>query len=72
MTRPQVGEVYKDTHFRDGSVTFCVMRLSAKSARVEPCEPDGWHEIRGYWSQYWVPFAEFERGRHILIDSSSV
>lgn len=67
MTSVEVGQVYRDTYFEDGSVAFRVMRLNKKSVRVEPCEPDGWHELRGFMYQYRVPLAQFDRNRHVPI-----
>lgn len=68
----RVGQTYCDTYFNSRNsaqprIAFRVMRLNEKSARVEPCDPDGWFSLHGFMYQYRVPLAQFERGRHVLL-----
>lgn len=65
----RVGQVWEDTYFkrRHDRWLVRVMKLNEKSARVEPCEDNGWFMLAGYEWQYRMEFSHFERGRMRLV-----
>jgi hypothetical protein len=68
----RVGQVWEDTYLCDAKRPWNrwlvkVMKLNAKSARVEPCEDNGWFTTTGYEWQYRMEFKHFENGRMVLV-----
>ena len=65
----RVGQVYEDTYLVGRSTRWLVkvMKLNAKSARVEPVEDDGWFIPVGNEWQYRQELRHFENGRMALV-----
>lgn len=64
-----VGQVWEDKHLLTSRDRWLVkvMKLNAKSARVEPCDDNGWFTVTGYEWQYRMEFKHFESGRMVLV-----
>jgi hypothetical protein len=64
-----VGQVWEDTYVTNRHARWLVkvMKLNRKSARVEPCDDNGWYTLAGYPFQYRMEYGHFERGRMRLV-----
>lgn len=69
QSTPRIGQVYEDTYLETARAPWIVkvMKLNAKSVRVEPCNAGGWYTVAGYDYQYRMELTHFENGRMRLV-----
>lgn len=71
----RIGQVWEDTFLAQPSKSrrwiVKVMKLNKKSARVEPCENDGWYTTAGHIFQYRMELRYFENGRMRLVKDTA-